>query len=106
VAFAGVDVDFIPPAKANQTTSSNVFEVVEVDRKENEGENEDEDAGKKISSMADAVGRLETDKFLIKRTPKRYMSRLPIIRALVSHNTARSAARVRYLFGNPGSRVM
>jgi hypothetical protein len=60
---------------------------------------------KEVSYTADMVGGRETHKFLMKRTPKRYMSRLPVTRARVSQNVVRSAARVQYLFGTPDSRA-
>jgi hypothetical protein len=105
VAFAGFDVDFVPPLQTNQATSSDVLKVVEIDSEEDERKDEDKDAEREVSYSADIVGRRETHKFLMKRTPKRYMSRLPVIRARVSQNVVRSAARVQYLSGTPGSRV-
>lgn len=106
MAFARGRVDFIPPAQANQTTSSNILEVVEVDGEEDQGENEDKDTAEKVSSIAGMVCTRQTDKFLMKRTPKRYMSRLPVGRACVSPDAVRSAGPVQYLSGNLGSRVM
>lgn len=42
---AGSRVHFIPPPKTDKSTPSNVLEVIKVGRKEEEGQNEDEDAG-------------------------------------------------------------
>lgn len=42
---AGSRVHFIPPPKTDKSTPSNVLEVIEVGRKEEESENEDQDAG-------------------------------------------------------------
>lgn len=50
MAFAGGRIDFIPPAQAHQTASSNVLEVVKVDGEEDQGENEDKDAVVKVNS--------------------------------------------------------
>jgi hypothetical protein len=41
---AGGCVDFIPPPQTNKSTSSNVLEVIEVGRKEEQGQDEDQDA--------------------------------------------------------------
>jgi hypothetical protein len=41
VGVAGGGVDFIPPAKADETSAGDVLEVVEVCGEEEEGEDED-----------------------------------------------------------------
>ena len=38
---AGGGVDFVPPAEADETSTGNVFEVVEVGGEEKEGDDED-----------------------------------------------------------------
>lgn len=45
VRVAGGGVDFVPPAKADETATGDVFEVVEVGGEEKEGDDEDQDAG-------------------------------------------------------------
>ena len=105
MAFASFDIDFVPPSQTNQASSSDVLKVVEIDSEEDERKDENKDAERGGQLHIGMVGRLETHKFLMKRTPKRYMSRLPAIRARVSQNVVRSVAHVQYLFGTPGSRV-
>jgi hypothetical protein len=46
VAFASFDVDFVPPSQTNQTASSDVLKVVEIDSEEDERKDEDKDAEK------------------------------------------------------------
>ena len=53
MAFAGVGVDFVPPSQANEPTSSDVFEVVEVDGEEDECEYEDEDAVRRAERLVE-----------------------------------------------------
>ena len=36
-------IDLIPPSQPNQTTSGNVFDVIEVRRKKEDGDDEDQD---------------------------------------------------------------
>lgn len=43
-------VDLIPPTQADQTTSSNVLQVVEVGRQEEEGEDKHEDTAQAMSA--------------------------------------------------------
>ncbi|RDW94215.1 Zn(II)2Cys6 transcription factor [Aspergillus mulundensis] len=46
VRVAGGGVDFVPPAQADEAAAGDVLEVVEVCGEEEEGEDEDEDAGR------------------------------------------------------------
>jgi hypothetical protein len=101
VAFASFGVDFVPPSQTNQASSSDILKVVEIDSEEDEGKDENKDAEREVSYTADMVGRLGTHKFLMKSTPKRYMSRLPAIRVRVSQNVARNAAHVQIPIRNP-----
>jgi hypothetical protein len=101
VAFASFSVDFIPPSQTNQASSSDILKVVEIDSEEDEGKDENKDAEREVSYTADMVGRLGTHKFLMKRTPKRYISRLPAIRVRVSQNVVRNAAHVQIPIRNP-----
>ena len=41
--FPGGGVDFVPPAESNEAAAGDVFQVVEVDGEEEEGQDEDED---------------------------------------------------------------
>lgn len=41
--FARLWIDFVPPSQANKPPSSNVFEVVEVDGEQDDGEDENKD---------------------------------------------------------------
>jgi hypothetical protein len=77
VRFARRCIYFVPPAKTDEAAAGDVFEVVEVGGEEEEGYYEDEDA------VLIRVGEIDregggTDKLSMKRTPKRYISRLPI----------------------------
>jgi hypothetical protein len=101
VAFASFGIDFVPPSQSNQAPSSDVLKVVEIDSEKDERKDENKDAEREVSSTVDTVGRLGTHKFLMKRTPKRYMSRLPAIRARVSQNVVRNAAHVQIPIRNP-----
>ena len=80
MAVARVGVDFVPPPQTDEATARDVLEVVEVDGEEDEGEDENEDTVKSVEQLAwvGRVGLGTTNKFLMKSTPKRYMSRLPV----------------------------
>ena len=43
VAIARLGVDFIPPAQTNQSSASNVFEVIEIHGQEDDCDDEDQD---------------------------------------------------------------
>lgn len=47
MAVAGLRVDLVPPAQADEATAGNVLEVVEVGGQQEDGENEDEDPRRK-----------------------------------------------------------
>ena len=74
--FAIGRVDLIPPTQTNQSAAGDVLEVVEVDREEDESEDKDEYTSSCQDPMWTPPG-VVTNKFLMKRTPNRYMSRLP-----------------------------
>lgn len=67
-------VHFIPPSQAHEAASGDVFEVVEVGCKEEDGDDEDEDTGRRLDMQLS--GRRDTAyKFPIKRIPNRYTRR-------------------------------
>lgn len=43
MAVAGRGVDFVPPAQPDEAAAGDVFEVVEVGREQQDGDDEDED---------------------------------------------------------------
>jgi hypothetical protein len=43
-------VDLVPPSQAYEATTGNVFEVVEIGSEEEDGDDEDEDAGRLLAS--------------------------------------------------------
>jgi hypothetical protein len=66
---AGLRVDFVPPAQADEAAAGDVFEVVEVGGEEEDGDDEDEDAAGVLEW--DGEGGGGTDKLEVKRRPKR-----------------------------------
>lgn len=44
--ISGRGVDFVPPTQADEAAAGDVFEVVEIEGEEEEGEYEDKDAGR------------------------------------------------------------
>lgn len=43
VAVAGLSIDFVPPAQTDQSSASDILEIVEVDGQEDDGNDENED---------------------------------------------------------------
>lgn len=48
VGIARLRIDFIPPSKTHEAPASDIFEVVEIDCEEKDGDDEDQDAGMAI----------------------------------------------------------
>jgi hypothetical protein len=57
VRVAGGCVDLVPPAQTNESAAGNVLQVVKVGREEQEGQDEDEDAGVELLVGTGAVGQ-------------------------------------------------
>jgi hypothetical protein len=54
VRLAGLRVDLVPPAQPDQAAAGDVLQVVEVDREQEDGDDEDEDAARRISPATGA----------------------------------------------------
>ena len=74
-------IDFVPPAETNETPAGDVFEVVEVGGEEEDGDDEDEDAGwvldwgeehrgGELMGIEGFVGVERTYKLLVKMEPR------------------------------------
>lgn len=81
-------VDFVPPAQPDESATGDVLEVVKVRGEEQEVDDEDEDAGRRgtfpvrdiyynTETLGLVTAQLLTHKSLMKRTPNRYIRRLP-----------------------------
>lgn len=52
---ARLRVYFIPPSQSYQSSASNVFEIVKIDGEQDDGDDEDEDAGQVSEGLAHAA---------------------------------------------------
>lgn len=75
----GRSVDFVPPAKTDQSSSSDVFEVVKVGGEKEEGDDESENTVvNNVKGMHNGLEIKMTYNFPMNRNPKRYIKRLPV----------------------------